>query len=165
MTTAKWVSPGQYLNAARSDMLRKHSWPDEAALVESRCEASVGRMVRFWEGERSKARKKNERRRDKGCLIEAVSWWKWVLACLGLRARNQSAFKCGEEEPLKSSPAPSPPPPLFPNLQFPVLSRWAAALNFDERELEILHFLNSFFTALHLSSCPHPSSHACKVFR
>lgn len=63
--------------------------------------------------------KKNEQGRDKGFLIEAVSWWKWVLACLGRQAWNQSAFKCicGEEETLKCSPAPSPsfvPKPPIP---------------------------------------------------
>lgn len=55
-------------------------------------------------------------------------------------------------------------PPLFPNLLFPGLSGRVVALNFDERKPEILSFLNSLFTPLHLPSCLHSSSHAFKVF-
>lgn len=64
--------------------------------------------------------KKKKQVRDKGFLIEAVSWWKGVLACLGQQAWNLSAFKCicGKEETLQSSPASSPrfvPKPPIPS--------------------------------------------------
>ncbi len=101
--------------------------------------------------------------RDKGFLIEAVCWWKWVLACLGLGAWNQSAFKCGKEETLKSSPAPSTPLLCSQTSNSQSYLDGLLLWILMKENYKSSSFLNSLFTALHLSSCLHPSSHACKV--
>lgn len=113
-------------------MLRKRSlWLDEAALVEKaggkpRCEPH-GAILR------SKARKKNEQRRDKGFLIEAAKLMKVGSGLSGIQTNenqnlNASVERSRDPEELSCSIK----PPLFPNPLFPILSGLVAALHFDE---------------------------------
>lgn len=60
----------------------------------------------------------------------------------------------------ETRPYRAPSQSFVPNLQFPILSGWAAALNFNEEKLKILppaYFPP--FIALYLPFCVHPSSH------
>lgn len=145
----------------RSDMLRKHSRHDEGALVEK---AGVKPTWAAWRDSEEAGEAKWERKMSSGetkafwlrlWVDEKGFWLVWVC-------RHESSLHLNA--PMEETrPYRAPSPSFVPNLQFPILSGWAAALNFNEEKLKILP-LPIFPLYSTLSSVLCPSISTCLTF-
>lgn len=140
-------------------MLRKHSRHDEGALVEKAgVEANAG-----LRGAMQRRQEKRSEKEKWAAGRQRLSDW----GCELMKKGSDLSGSVGTETSLhlnapmeETRPYRAPSQSFVPNLQFPILSGWAAALNFNEEKLKILP--PAYFppvTALYLPFCVHPSSH------